>query len=56
MKIQNDPKNQLWIDLNTQIEKCMDQGEQLILVGDWNSEVSGGDQMDGNTGTRQYNI
>ena len=39
MKIQNDPRNQFWIDLNTQIEKWMDQGEQLILVGDWNSEA-----------------
>ena len=42
MKIQNDPRNQLWIDLNTQIAKWVDQGEQLILVGDWNSEVSEG--------------
>ena len=40
MKIQNDPRNQLWIDLNTQIAKWMDQGEQLILIGGFNSEAS----------------
>ena len=38
MEIQNDPRNQFWIDLNTEITKWMDQVEQLILMGDWNSK------------------
>ena len=40
MKIQNYLRNQFLIDLNTEIAKWMDQGEQLILMGDLNSEVS----------------
>ena len=40
MKIQNDPRTQFWIDLNTEILKWIHQGEQIILIGDWNSEAS----------------
>ena len=38
MKIQNGPKTQFWINLNTDILKLVNQGEQIILMGDWNSE------------------
>ena len=40
MKIQNDPSNQFWIDLNTEILKWIHQGEQIIIMGDWDIEVS----------------
>ena len=40
IKIQIYPRNQLWIDLNTDTAEWMNHGEQLIIVGDWNSEVS----------------
>ena len=40
MKIQNDPMTQFWIDPNTKIAKWMDQGEQLIIMRDRNSEAS----------------
>ena len=40
MKIQNYPWTQSWIDLNTHIAKLMDQEEQHILMGDYNSEAS----------------
>ena len=33
MKIQNDPSNQFWIDLNTEILKWIHQGEKLSLWG-----------------------
>ena len=39
-KIQNNPRTQFWIYLNTKIAKWMDQGEQLILIGGFNSEAS----------------
>ena len=34
MKIQNDPRTQLWIDLTTKIAKWVCQGEQLIVLGE----------------------
>ena len=40
MKIRNDPITQFWIDLNTDILKWIHQGEQIITMGDWNSEAS----------------
>ena len=40
MKIQNDPRTQFWVDLNTEISKRIHQGEQIILMGDYNSEAS----------------
>ena len=39
MKTQNDPRTQLWIDLNTEISKWMDHRVKIILLGDWNSEA-----------------
>ena len=39
MKIQNDPRTQFWIDLNKDISKWIHQGEQIILMGDWNSKA-----------------
>ena len=39
MKIQNDPRAQFWIDFNTEISKLIHQGEQIMLMGDFNSEV-----------------
>ena len=39
MKIQNDPRIQFWIDLNKEISKWIHKGEQIILMGDWNSEA-----------------
>ena len=40
MKIQNYPRTQFWIDLNKYISKWIHQGEQRILMGDWNIEAS----------------
>ena len=40
MKIQNDPRNQSWIELSTDIAKFMDQVEQIIIMGACNSEAS----------------
>ena len=34
MVIQNDPRTQFWIDLNTEIYKWIHQGEKIILMGD----------------------
>ena len=39
IKIKNYPRAQFWIYLNTNITKYMDHGEQLILMGDWNSRA-----------------
>ena len=39
MIIQNDPKTQFWIDLNTDIYKWIHQGRKIILIGVWNSEA-----------------
>ena len=39
MKIQSDPMTQFWIDPNKETVKNMDQGKQLILMGDWNREA-----------------
>ena len=38
MEIQNNPRTQFWIDLNTEIAKYINQGEHLLLMGDCNSE------------------
>ena len=40
MKIRNDPRTQFWIVMNTEILKWIHQVEQIILVGDCNSEAS----------------
>ena len=40
MKIQNNPRNLFWININTDIWKWIHQGEQIILLGEWNSEAS----------------
>ena len=40
LKVQNNPRPQFWIDLNKGISKWIHQGEQIILMGDWNSEAS----------------
>ena len=40
MEIQNDPRTQSWIDLNTDILKLIHQVELIILMGNWNSEAS----------------
>ena len=40
MGIQNEPRNQFWIDINTEILKWIHQGEEIILIGEWNSEAS----------------
>ena len=40
IKIQNDPRTQLWIDLNTETLKCIHQGEHIIIMGEWSSEAS----------------
>ena len=34
MKIQNDTRIKLWIDLNTEISKWIHQGEQIIFMGE----------------------
>ena len=39
MKIQNDPRTQFWIDLNSEISKWIYQVEKIILTGDWNNEA-----------------
>ena len=39
MKIQNDPRNQSWIDINTEISKGYIKEKKNIL-GDWNGEAS----------------
>ena len=39
MEIQNDPINQFWIYRNKEISKWTHQGEQIILMGYWNSEA-----------------
>ena len=39
MKIQNDLRNQLWIELNTEILKLIRQGEHIIIIGGWNSSA-----------------
>ena len=39
-KIQNDLRNLFWIYLNKDISKWTHQGEQIIFLGDWNSEAS----------------
>ena len=41
MKIQNYPRTQFWIDLNKEISKWIHEGEQIILMGVWNSEALG---------------
>ena len=40
IKIRNDPRTQFWIVMNTEILKWIHQVEQIILVGDCNSEAS----------------
>ena len=40
MNIQNYPRIQFCIELNTEISEWMIQLEQLILMGDWNIEAS----------------
>ena len=40
MKIQNNPRTQFLIEVNTEISKWIHQGEQIIIMGDWNSEES----------------
>ena len=40
MEIQDDPRNQFWIDLNKDISKYTHQGEQIVLMGNWNSKAS----------------
>ena len=37
MKIQNDPRTQFWINLDTEISKWVHQGEQIIIMGYCNS-------------------
>ena len=39
MKIENGLRTQFWMDLNKDISKWIHQGEQIILLGDWNSEA-----------------
>ena len=39
MRLQNDPRTQFWIDLNKKISKLIHQEEEIILIGDWNSET-----------------
>ena len=38
MKIKNELRNPFWIDLNTNTTKWMYQGEQIIIMGYWDSE------------------
>ena len=40
VKIKNDPRIQLWIDINTEVSKWIHQGEHNILMGGWNSKAS----------------
>ena len=39
LRYQNDPIIQIWVDINKEISTWIYQGEQIILVGDWNSEA-----------------
>ena len=39
-KIQNYPRTQFWIDINKEISKWTHKGEQIMLKGYWNSEIS----------------
>lgn len=32
------PRKQFWIDLQSYIEQCQNANEQLIVMGDWNSD------------------
>ena len=37
--IQSCPWRQFWVDLKTFVEEVYDNGEQLIVMGDWNSRM-----------------
>ena len=40
MKIENGLRTQFWMDLNKDISKWIHQGEQIILMDEWNIEAS----------------